>query len=80
SEADDITDVQKKIVINAVKYLKPGGMMVYSTCTLRRAENEDIAEWIKEETDDLELIGMNTVFPDEKGGDGFFTALFRKQV
>ena len=80
SEADDITDVQKKIVINAVKYLKPGGMMVYSTCTLRRAENEDMTEWIKEETNGLDLIGMNTYFPDEKGGDGFFMALFRKQV
>lgn len=37
-------DVQGKLLANAVQYVKPGGTLLYSTCTLNRAENEDRAD------------------------------------
>ena len=38
----DLADTQRKIIENAAKYLKVGGRMVYSTCTLFKEENEDV--------------------------------------
>ena len=39
-------EIQKKIVENALKMLKPGGMISYSTCTFSKSENEDIIEYM----------------------------------
>lgn len=39
---EELADTQRKIIENAAKYLKVGGRMVYSTCTLFKEENEDV--------------------------------------
>lgn len=39
-DLDAIMDVQKKILLNASKFVKPGGRLVYSTCTVNRKENQ----------------------------------------
>ena len=39
-------NIQKNIVENAIRMLKPGGMLVYSTCTFSQSENEDIIEYM----------------------------------
>ena len=39
-----LTEIQRKILANAVSYVKPGGMLMYSTCTLNRDENEGVTE------------------------------------
>lgn len=44
----DITELQKKIVEKSWQYVKPGGILLYSTCTIHRAENEDMVQWIIE--------------------------------
>ena len=38
--------LQKEILASAWQYLKPGGILLYSTCTIREGENRDAAEWI----------------------------------
>ena len=45
----ELAKLQKKLLKSAVAALKPGGEMVYSTCTLNREENEEILEWAVEE-------------------------------
>lgn len=45
----EITALQKEIVRQAVRYVKPGGTLLYSTCTINRAENEDMVRWMQEE-------------------------------
>lgn len=56
--------LQKEILINAEKSLKPGGFLVYSTCTFNRVENENNAEFIR---DNLGLKPFDPSFPSEWG-------------
>ncbi len=59
--------LQKEILKNAVAALKPGGFLIYSTCTFNTIENEENAEYIRVE---LGLIPFNPEFPDEWGIPG----------
>lgn len=54
--------LQKEIVTNAEKALKPGGYLIYSTCTFNRTENEEVAEYIRKS---LGLIPVDMEFPEE---------------
>lgn len=78
-----LRDTQYKILENGSRYLKKGGLLVYSTCTLDRRENEDqIDRFMKEHLDfnlDQTIFkkGMETYLPDG-AEDGFFIAVLRK--
>lgn len=56
--------MQREILADAVRALKPGGCLIYSTCTFNRTENEEQVEWLVSEFD-LEPVDMN--FPAEYG-------------
>ena len=45
-DIEALAGIQREIVRQAVRYVKPGGLLAYSTCTTARAENEDIASFI----------------------------------
>ncbi len=87
---EQLPDTQRKIIENGAKYVKLGGTLVYSTCTVSRDENEDIVEdFLKEHTEFVPLVVptgsdavpdgyMRTMLPSRLGGDGFFTATLRK--
>lgn len=65
--------LQKEILENAEKALKPGGYLIYSTCTFNREENELNAEYIKEK---LGLKPVDPGFPESWGiQDGIGTSL-----
>lgn len=72
----DITILQKNIIDNVVRYVKDGGSLVYSTCTLRKAENDDMVDYITS-TYGYEAVSVKTYTPD-MGGDGFFVAVLKK--
>lgn len=59
-----ITELQKQIVEHSWQYVKPGGILLYSTCTINRAENEDIVQWIVENLP-FEPESMVNVLPEE---------------
>jgi len=72
---DDIVrlpDVQYAILCTAVKYMKPRGRLVYSTCTLNTAENESVVKRFINEHDGYMITGEKTLFPDENNTDGFY--------
>lgn len=54
--------VQKKLFSNAVPLLKPGGTLVYSTCTVNIAENEEIVAWALEKYPELDLQSTTPVY------------------
>lgn len=82
--------VQRGILENCCRYVKPGGVLMYSTCTLLRRENEEVVEQFLEchpefaaEEFTLPGIGktdgMLTLWPHIHGTDGFFMAKLRKR-
>lgn len=80
-ELDSVKDLpvtQLKILETASKYLKNGGTIVYSTCTLNKKENEAVAKAFLESNKDFYLIEEKTTFPSLSGGDGFYRAVMRK--
>lgn len=79
SEFDGLLPIQKKILNNAKNYLKSGGRLLYSTCTLRRAENEDVVSEFLTKNDDFKLEYSHTFMPHIDGTDGFFCALLIKK-
>lgn len=89
---DDISALpktQSAILGNSSRYLKHGGRICYSTCTLNPAENESIVNRFLASKDDFEAVdfeigelrsnnGMLTLFPNN-GTDGFFISLIRRK-
>ncbi len=72
--------IQRDILRNAARYLKVGGKLVYSTCTLLREENEDNVHAFLEERGDFSLVSMRTFYPDTDGTDGFFCAVLTRNT
>ncbi len=75
-ETDLIPELQYKILLNAAKYVRPGGTLVYSTCTVLKKENIfQIERFMSENKEDFILDGEPmTLFPNTHNTDGFFIA------
>lgn len=65
---------QKEILDNAAVMLKPGGTIVYSTCTFSKEENEDVIEYFLERHTDFTLEEMERFWPHKVDGEGHFVA------
>jgi 16S rRNA (cytosine967-C5)-methyltransferase len=88
----DLPQVQRAILDNAARYVRPGGVLVYSTCTLLRRENEDVVlGFLKDhprfKAEGFSLpehvgearTGMCTLWPHRQGTDGFFISKLRRE-
>ncbi len=76
---DELTRLQSAILATSARYVRRGGRLVYSTCTINRQENEDItAGFLASSKDFRELPGGCVHFPDESGEQGFYIALFER--
>lgn len=73
-----LKSIQKKILSTAVRYLKNDGKLLYSTCTLRKAENEEIVNDFLSENKDFCAEYMYTDIPS-KDNDGFFRAIIYRK-
>lgn len=87
----DINQLQLQILQAQSRLVKPGGVLIYSTCTLVRRENEGVVEKFLKANPDfaLEPMALPDVFPQNENGmlrllpgkydtDGFFIARLRK--
>lgn len=88
-------EVQREILSCAARMLKPGGSLVYSTCTFSETEDEEIIEWLLREFPELELCcpdlpeGLSggrppcgecvRIWPHRVRGEGHFAALLRRR-
>ena len=88
--ADRLPEIQYAILENCARYVKPGGLLVYSTCTIFREENEDnVLKFLSlhpEFTPEDFSVGtvhsengMLTLYPDTHGTDGFFVSRLRRR-
>ncbi len=66
-------DIQKRIIENAAKYVKPDGILIYSTCTINKEENEKITEWFLENNKNYKKVQEDILMlPSETENDGFY--------
>ena len=65
---------QKLFLRNAVRVLKSGGQLVYSTCSIEREENEHVIETFQREHPEFRLLKTRRLWPQHEGTDGFFIA------
>lgn len=80
-ELDSVADLprmQLKILETSSRYLKKGGIIVYSTCTLNKKENEKVVSSFLNNKNEFILIKEKTVFPSKCGGDGFYYAVIKR--
>jgi 16S rRNA (cytosine967-C5)-methyltransferase len=68
-------DLQKKIILNAINALKPGGYFLYITCSVFKKENEEIVSYLQEKTS-LQFMSMNYLKGYDKKADTLFVAVF----
>lgn len=86
NELDSLPSLQKEILYAVAKTVRVGGTLIYSTCTLRKRENDDICDAFLKDFPNFSIAEDEkyrsftdkyiTVFPSENGGDGFFVAKF----
>ena len=92
---ESLVGLQKEILATAVHYVKPGGVLLYSTCTIHSRENEEMAKWVAENFDfvledmtpylprlsnaETAKEGYLQLFPKVHETDGFFFARLRKK-
>jgi len=79
---DDIRTLatqQKRILNNAAEAVKPGGRMVYSTCSVERDENEEVVEEFLAGHNDFYPISTLRTWPHRGGFDGFFIAILERK-
>ena len=92
-EMERLPELQLKILYEQAEYVKPGGVLLYSTCTLLRRENEDVVEAFLKHRKDFVLeplnlpavfpkneTGMLTLIPGEYDTDGFFICRMRRKA
>jgi len=73
-----LTGVQWNILSGAARAVKPGGRIVYSTCSLEPEEGEDlIARWVREHSE-FKFVKARKLFPPKSGTDGAYAALLRR--
>ena len=71
--------LQRQILSVVCEYVKPGGTLIYSTCTIHMAENEGNVRWFEQTHPEFTLDTMRQMFPEEHLGDGFFIAKFKRK-
>ena len=71
---------QRRIVADVWQALKPGGILIYSTCTYNWEENEENLEWICQKFDAELLEEPRRLMPHITKGEGFFIAGIRKKT
>ncbi len=70
--------IQKEIIRDGYDMLKNGGVLVYSTCTFAKEENEDVINEFISEYKDAKLIEMQRIWPHKVSGEGHFVAKIQK--
>ncbi len=70
---------QMAIVSATVPLLRPGGVLVYSTCSVEREENEGVIQQIRQRHPELRLAETRQTLPFRDGVDGAFAARFDRQ-
>lgn len=91
-----IAQTQRELIDSAFHALRPGGTLIYSTCTLNRQENEEVIHWLLSRYSQAEVLPLDSLFPQADEAltsegflhvfpqifdcEGFFVARLRKKA
>jgi 16S rRNA (cytosine967-C5)-methyltransferase len=79
-EIERLRTIQMQILESYAKMVKPGGRMVYATCSILPSENErQVEEFLKKTGDTFELLEERKFAPGKDGFDGFYAASLKKK-
>lgn len=76
---ESLVKLQREILSAVNPYVKPGGKLLYSTCTIDRRENEENARWFTDTFPEFEKVREKQFLPGIDEGDGFYIAQFQKK-
>ncbi len=79
-DPDSLINIQSAILRNGADYLRPGGELVYSTCTIDPSENEGVTGSFLKEHRGYERVFEQTLYPDTDMSDGFYICKMIKKV
>lgn len=79
-KVDECVAIQRQLIRDAYQMLRAGGMIIYSTCTFTRQENEDIIEDFLGDYSDANLLDMDRIWPHRDRGEGHFCARITKKA
>ena len=92
-ETGALPALQKRILEVQARYVRPGGVLIYSTCTVLKRENEEVVASFLEENEDFyteplalperfgeNTTGMLTLIPGQHDTDGFFICRLRRKA
>ncbi|MCL2152925.1 MAG: 16S rRNA (cytosine(967)-C(5))-methyltransferase RsmB [Oscillospiraceae bacterium] len=91
SEVEGLPDIQKQILRSLSRYVKPGGALIYSTCTVLWRENENVVDLFLRDNKEFHKeafsipgvgyveSGKTTLWPHIHGTDGFFICKIRRK-
>jgi 16S rRNA (cytosine967-C5)-methyltransferase len=77
-QTNELAALQRQILTQVQSFVKPAGRLVYSTCTVNPAENEENAAWFVDTFPEFEKLSGKQILPDEKQ-DGFYIAVFQRR-
>ncbi len=75
-----LAELQREILSTVNQYVKPGGKLLYSTCTIHRQENEENARWFANTFPEFKMVREKQFLPGIDEGDGFYIAQFQRKV
>ncbi len=78
SKVLECQSIQREIIRDGFEMLKKDGVLVYSTCTFAKEENEEIINDFINEYEDAELVMMERLWPHKVKGEGHFVAKIKK--
>ena len=77
---DSMAKIQKNLVTDAYNMLRPGGILVYSTCTFSKEEDEEVVKYLLDNHSDLALVKIEKNYPHNSIGEGQFFAIISKGI
>ncbi len=91
-ETKELIPIQKQILMTASQYVKKGGTLIYSTCSINPNENRKVCDWFLKENEEFETVKVApdiercidegdylTLTPHINNCDGFFIAKFKRK-